>query len=198
MVHRERARVDAILVGIGTVLADDPHLLSRARVASRRRTPIRAVLDPFLDLPLQSQLVRTAADGRVTVFTTVTAVRAHTEKAEQLRTSGVLLCPLLPEAQGQPLLRGVCEQGIRICLASLAADGASTVLCEGGARLLGALLAADLVDDAWVFTSSHALECPAPDPRPIPFPGRSAFSIVASVVRSSDRVEFWRRTRQGT
>lgn len=198
MVHRERARVDAILVGIGTVLADDPHLLSRARVASRRRTPIRAVLDPFLDLPLQSQLVRTAADGRVTVFTTVTAVRAHTEKAEQLRTSGVLLCPLLPEAQGQPLLRGVCEQGIRICLASLAADGASTVLCEGGARLLGALLAADLVDDAWVFTSSHALECPAPDPRPIPFPERSAFSIVASVVRSSDRVEFWRRTRQGT
>jgi len=196
MVHRERARVDAVLVGIGTVLTDDPHLLPR--VPARRRTPLRAVIDPFLDVPLQSQLVRTVSDGPVTVFTTADALSARPDAAQRLRQTGVVVRPLLPDAPGPSSLRGVSEHGLRGCLEALGADGVSTVLCEGGARLIGALFAADLVDDAWVFTSSHALECPAPDPRQIDFPKGDAFSLHASVMRSSDRVECWRRTRQGT
>lgn len=196
MVHRERARVDAVLVGIGTVLADDPHLLPR--IAGRRRTPLRVVIDPFLDMPLQSKMVRTVAEGPVTVFTTADAFEARPDVVERLRKSGVVLRPLLPSATGMSPLRGVSQQGLRVSLEALASDGVSTVLCEGGARLIGALLEADLVDDVWAFTSSNTLECSAPDPRRIRFPVGDAFSLHASVMRSSDRVDFWRRTRHGT
>jgi len=195
MVHRERARIDAVLVGIGTVLADDPHLLPR--IAVRRRTPLRVVIDPFLDTPMDSKLVRTVTDGPVTLFTTAASLETRADLADRLQKTGVVLRPLLPDAQERALLRGVCERGLRLCLASLAGDGVSTVLCEGGARLLGALFAADLVDDAWVFTSSRSLECSGPDPRHVDLPAGDAFVLHASVVRSSDRVEFWRRARQG-
>ena len=196
MVHRERARVDSVLVGIGTVLADDPHLLPR--VAQLRRTPLRAVIDPLLDFPSESQLARTVSDGPVIVLTTADALHARTAAAERLQSAGVVVRPLPATTSRTSPLRGGSGAWLRDCLHSLHTDGVSTLLCEGGARLIGALLDEDLVDDAWVFTSSHALECPAADPRRVNFRGSSGFSLRASVPRGSDRVDFWRRMRQGT
>ena len=194
MVHRERARVDAVLVGIGTVLHDDPHLLPHT--CSRRRTPVRAVIDPFLSVPLDSKLVRTVADGPVTVLTSVEALTTRSNEAEQLRRAGVVVRPLDLQTGRSSPLRGVAMEQLRTCLEALGSDGVSTVLCEGGARLIGALLAADLVDDAWVFSSSHALDRAAADPKRITLPHEGTFALHASVTRCSDRVEFWRRMRQ--
>src|SRR5207245_5764001 len=66
VVHELRARSDAILVGIGTVLADDPILT--ARTASKKRPLIRAVLDSRLRIPPTSRLVNTANEGKVIVY----------------------------------------------------------------------------------------------------------------------------------
>jgi len=196
MVHRERARVDSVLVGIGTVLADDPHLLPR--IAQRRRTPLRAVIDPLLDFPTECQLARTVSDGPVIVLTRTDALRARASAAERLQRAGVIVRSLPATTSRTSTLRGGSGGWLRDCLHTLYSDGVSTLLCEGGARLIGALLDEDLVDDAWVFTSSHALECPAADPRRVNFQGSSEFSLRASVSRGSDRVDFWRRVRQGT
>lgn len=65
-VHRLRAEADAILVGIGTVLSDDPELTVRVP-GLEKRSPIRIVLDRRLELPLTSKLVQTARDVPVIV-----------------------------------------------------------------------------------------------------------------------------------
>ena len=131
-VQRIRAGHDAIAVGIGTVLADDPQLTVRGEPQPRRPV-VRIVFDRGLRLPLDSALVRSA--GEVPVWA-VAAPGAPAARSDALTKAGVkvLVADALPAA-----------------LASIATEGVESVLCEGGAILASALLEASLVDRLSLF-----------------------------------------------
>lgn len=136
-VHMMRAQHDAVMVGVGTVLADDPDLTCRLEGA--RSTPlIRIVVDSHLRTPLLSRLVVGAADNPVWIL--------HRNGADKLRSqalagAGVKLLELPASNAGVDL-----QVGMQL----LAECGLTRVLAEGGGTLAAGLLRADLVDRlAW-------------------------------------------------
>ena len=136
-VHLMRAQSDAIMVGIGTALADDPILTCRLP-GHGRHSPVRVVLDGMLRLPLGSRLVRSAREvaalGRDRLRGRLTAAKAALEAA------GVTSC-------GVPARRRPARSGCGA--ASLLAErGISRLMVEAGPILAAALLEADLVDEA--------------------------------------------------
>jgi diaminohydroxyphosphoribosylaminopyrimidine deaminase/5-amino-6-(5-phosphoribosylamino)uracil reductase len=149
-VHRLRGRVDAIVTGLGTVRADDP-LLTVREGAAPRRSPARVVIDPELELWLQSKLVKTARQAPLIVACSEKAMEAPAlaVKRGHLADAGVVLEPLPPGTGGLDV--GVLLA--RLC----SARGACTVLVEGGPILLGSLLQADLVDVAVVYIAPLVL-----------------------------------------
>ncbi|MBB3998606.1 bifunctional diaminohydroxyphosphoribosylaminopyrimidine deaminase/5-amino-6-(5-phosphoribosylamino)uracil reductase RibD [Aureimonas pseudogalii] len=129
--HGVRAEMDAILVGIGTALADDPALTCRLP-GLKSRSPARIVIDPRLRLPPDGQLARTARDVSVIV---ATAVDPDGDAAKALRSQG---CRLLPLTAGEGALRSLLEALSRL--------GISTLLVEGGAETASRFLREGLVD----------------------------------------------------
>jgi diaminohydroxyphosphoribosylaminopyrimidine deaminase/5-amino-6-(5-phosphoribosylamino)uracil reductase len=149
--HLLRARHDAILAGIGTVLADDPELTCRIP-GLEDRSPVRVVLDSGLRLPFGSKLVRTARKLPLVIFTPSSRHRPHKasadEKAgreESLKSMGAEVVPISPDAQGRPDLHAV--------LAELALRGMTRLLVEGGAAIEHAFLAQGLADRLEIFRS---------------------------------------------
>jgi diaminohydroxyphosphoribosylaminopyrimidine deaminase/5-amino-6-(5-phosphoribosylamino)uracil reductase len=134
--HRMRSQSGAVLVGVGTVLADDPELTVRL---VRGKDPLRVVLDSSLRTPLHARLVRGARKIPTLIFHAPNASRS---RAAQLAKAGVELCAIPRRRSGLDLRRA---------LQTLAQRGISRVLVEGGARIHGALLAGGLVDEAAVF-----------------------------------------------
>lgn len=148
-VHRLRARVDAVLVGSGTVLSDDPALTAR-NVPLRRRA-LRVVLDGRLRIPLRCQLVDTTAKHPVLVFTLAAAARST--KASRLRKAGV-------EVVACGTRNG--RLSLAACLSALASRDVTNLLVEGGAALLTSFLDAELLDEAYVFTAPILIGGAAP------------------------------------
>ncbi len=138
--HRLRARVDAILVGVNTVLRDDP-LLS-ARGVPVRRAATRVVLDSRLRIPTECRLVGTARDLPTVVYTTIE--RRPSAQARRLERAGVAIVGCRT-AKGRVSLRAVLKH--------LACDGVTNLMVEGGPTVLSGFLTAGLVDEAWVFTA---------------------------------------------
>lgn len=136
--HLLRAEADAILVGLGTVLADDPDLTCRLP-GLERRSPIRVVADSRAAIPSTSHLVRTA--GKVPLWLLSLAGTHAPEGVE------ILACA--PGAQG----------GVDLAdgLARLADRGINRVLAEGGARLARGLIEAGLVDELQLFRAPKIL-----------------------------------------
>ncbi len=201
MVHRERARVDAVMVGIGTVLADDPHLLPRR--SSRRRTPRRIIVDPGLATPMDAQVVKTAREGPVEIAASREAIDALTVHARDAwESAGVALTPVVATAQPRipSTMRGVPKGALLSLLRDLHARGVSTLLVEGGAGLLGALFDEDLVDDAWAFIAPLAVAdsagtAIAEGVGRIQMIDSLRFSLLDVRRRGNDAVLLWRRQR---
>ena len=141
MVHGFRAMCDAILVGSGTALADDPLLTCRLP-GLFERSPVRVIVDRCARLPLESQLVRTCVDVPVWL---VCGNDADQEKIELLSAAGVNIIRVPAETSGiKP----------SVILSALATRGITRVMVEGGARLATSFLKADLVDDLCVVTGN--------------------------------------------
>ena len=143
-VHRMRAMNDAILVGIGTVLADDPQLTCRLP-GMERYSPVRIVLDTQLRLRSGSVLAKSARSVPVWV---VTATGAAPVTARALAAHGVEVL----EAPGR-----AGRLDLAAVLALLAARGITRLMVEGGATVAAAFVAADLVDAAALFRSSTVI-----------------------------------------
>jgi len=137
LVHRWRAECDAVAVGIGTALTDDPQLT--ARIEGVRRQPRRIVFDSLGRLPLQTKLVRDARSVPLTVVVSRAAPRAATEALEAHGVD-VLVAP----GENEPAR-------VRSALEQLGAAGISSILLEGGPHLAGAFLDAGELDEIRLF-----------------------------------------------
>ncbi len=154
LTHRLRAAHDAILVGIGTVLADDPQLTVRL-VEGRNPQPV--VLDSHLRLPPQAHLLRGPHPPWI-----ATLVNVDPEKQTRLEALGARLLPLPPGPDARPSL-----PALLVCLADL---GVESLMVEGGAGVISAFLTQRLID--WVILiinpqfigGVHALENLLPSP----------------------------------
>jgi diaminohydroxyphosphoribosylaminopyrimidine deaminase/5-amino-6-(5-phosphoribosylamino)uracil reductase len=142
-VQRMRHGADAVLTGIGTVLADDPLLKDRSGLA-RRRPLLRVVLDSRLRLPLDSQLVR-SADGDLLVFC---GIEVAGERVRALEGVGVEVVRVEGDGGRLELEPVLQELGRRKIL---------SLLLECGAELNGAFLAAGLVDKVVLFYAETEL-----------------------------------------
>ncbi|MBS0265424.1 MAG: bifunctional diaminohydroxyphosphoribosylaminopyrimidine deaminase/5-amino-6-(5-phosphoribosylamino)uracil reductase RibD, partial [Planctomycetes bacterium] len=147
VVHELRGRMDAILVGIGTALADDPQLTVRPRGL---RVPTRIILDRQARLPLDSQLVRSIDDAPVLV---VTSSAAPANRVARLQDRGVEVLSLeaLP-----PAADGASSDLVRL-LRELGRRKLTNLLVEGGGAVLGAFFDEHLVDEAHVFVAPKIL-----------------------------------------
>jgi diaminohydroxyphosphoribosylaminopyrimidine deaminase/5-amino-6-(5-phosphoribosylamino)uracil reductase len=143
-VYLLRAQSDAIMIGIGTALADDPVLTCRLP-GMEKRSPVRIVLDSALRLSLDSRLAETARETPVWVVAGPKGTPAA-EEALSLRGVEVLR---VGESVGPLDLAAV--------LALLADHGVTRLMVEGGPTLAEGLIAADLVDEAILFHSAKAV-----------------------------------------
>jgi diaminohydroxyphosphoribosylaminopyrimidine deaminase / 5-amino-6-(5-phosphoribosylamino)uracil reductase len=136
--HLLRARHDAVMVGIGTALADDPELTCRLPGFGGRRRALRVVVDTRLRLPPTAQLVAGAA---ATPSWILTAHPSDPVRRAALEDRGATVIEVAAAADGIDLATA---------LETLAAGGVTRLLVEGGARLAASLLRARLVDRlAW-------------------------------------------------
>ncbi len=159
--HALRARVDAIIAGVDTVIADDPELT--ARHCRPRRQATRIILDTDLKTPPRAKVVRTArqtptlivagnglraghASGRGGASTTTAAGRRR--RAGRLRAAGCDLLELPSDNAGVSLPRLLCD---------LRARQMTNILVEGGGRVLGAFLQAGLADEAYIFVAPRLI-----------------------------------------
>jgi diaminohydroxyphosphoribosylaminopyrimidine deaminase/5-amino-6-(5-phosphoribosylamino)uracil reductase len=132
-----RHAADALLTGIGTVLADDPRMTDRTG-KPRRRKLLRAVVDTQLRMPLKSNLVK-SADGDLAIFT---AQPLDSPKARALESAGAAVVTV-------PMKRGHVD--LHAVLRNLGKHQILSVLLEAGAELNGAALEAGIVDKMILF-----------------------------------------------
>lgn len=149
-VHVLRHAADAIMVGVGTVLADDPLLTDRSGKA-RRRPLLRVIIDSRLRMPLDAKLVKTASQDVLVV-----CAFAEARKKRELEERGVSVEQILPasyahvvgasaihSSEGRPDLRAVVQRLGKLEITSL--------LIEGGALINWAALAAGIVDKVFLY-----------------------------------------------
>lgn len=142
-VHALRATHDAVLVGGGTARADNPRLTVRGLSVAKQ--PVRVVASRHLDLPLLSDLARTATEVPLWLCH---GTDARSDLVTAWKQIGATLLPT-------PLSGGRLDAAA--ILSALGQQGLTRVFCEGGGQLAASLLAQDLVDELHVFTAGMAL-----------------------------------------
>ncbi len=135
--HKLRKRVQAILVGINTVLADDPMLTARPDTSKQ---PLRVVLDSQLRIPINCNLIKTAKKTLVCIFTTTNKTKIRQKGVEIIKVG---------KYKGKVNLKAV--------LAELGKRDIQQVLVEGGEKVETAFLKQKLADEIAVYTSNEKL-----------------------------------------
>jgi diaminohydroxyphosphoribosylaminopyrimidine deaminase/5-amino-6-(5-phosphoribosylamino)uracil reductase len=183
-VHLLRAQCDAILVGIGTVRADDP-LLNCRLPGMEARSPVRVVLDRALRIPGSSRLVHSA---RQTPLWVMTSNLAEAPAAAKLGAAGAQVIHVAASPHGLDLAA---------VLHALSEKGISRLLVEGGARVASAFVAADLVDEFWLLRGPENIGAegiPALDALPLSaITGSPAFKARASEKLGKDSLTVYER-----
>jgi diaminohydroxyphosphoribosylaminopyrimidine deaminase/5-amino-6-(5-phosphoribosylamino)uracil reductase len=136
-VQQLRHQSDAILAGVGTVMADDPLLTDRSGLP-RRRKLLRVILDSYLRIPLASRVIQTA-DNDVLVLCS----NAEEQARQALEAKGIRVQQLLPTADGRPDFAAIIQSLGKLEITSL--------LLEGGALVNGAALASGEVDKVFLY-----------------------------------------------
>lgn len=142
--HRLRAEVDAVMVGVNTVLADDPQLTARPGRPVPRQ-PLRVIMDSTLRIPITARVISPRLRHGTLIATTRGAPRA---RLVRLRRQGVSVL-LLPAEKGRVSLRA--------CLRHLALMGINRVLIEGGSELAASALRAGVVNRLRLYIAPRLL-----------------------------------------
>jgi diaminohydroxyphosphoribosylaminopyrimidine deaminase / 5-amino-6-(5-phosphoribosylamino)uracil reductase len=186
-VHLLRAQCDAILVGIGTVLADDPLLTCRLP-GMEARSPVRVVLDRALRMPGNSRLVHSA---RQTPLWVMTSDFAEAPAAMKLGAAG---------AQVMRVASTTSPPGLDLSavLHALSEKGITRLMVEGGARVASSFVAAGLVDQIWLLRGPDAVGAdgvPALDALPLAAITQSPdFEVRASEALGGDVLTIYDRS----
>lgn len=137
LAHRLRTLHDGVLVGVGTVLTDDPELTARL---VKGKNPLRIVADSRLRIPLSARVLR---DQDVAPTIIAATPRANAEKVRSLKEMGVEVLMVDEDEKG--------EVDLKDLLKNLAGRGISSILVEGGAGIITSLLHQQLVDKLIIF-----------------------------------------------
>jgi diaminohydroxyphosphoribosylaminopyrimidine deaminase/5-amino-6-(5-phosphoribosylamino)uracil reductase len=185
-VHLLRAQCDAILVGIGTVLADDPMLNCRLP-GMGPRSPVRVVLDRALRMSGTSRLLHSARETPLWVMTSdlseaPAAMKLGAAGAQVIRVAATNTPPGLDLPA---VLHALSEKGI------------SRLMVEGGARVASSFVTAGVVDEVWLFRGAEAIGAdgiPALDALPLSaLTGSSALKVRASESVGKDTLTIYER-----
>jgi len=186
-VHLLRAQCDAILVGIGTVLSDDPLLTCRLP-GMEARSPVRVVLDRSLRTPGASRLVHSA---RETALWVMASSLSEAPAAMKLGAAGAHVMRVAPTSAPPPGL------DLITVLHALATAGITRLLVEGGARVASSFVAAGLVDEVWLLRGPGAVGAdgvPALEALPLSaITGSPGFKVRASETLQKDTLTIYER-----
>jgi len=143
--HKLRLRVQGILVGINTVLADNPLLTPRP---GKDKKPLRIVLDSKLRMPLNCKLLKTAKKIPVLVAASYEASQANQQKVEQITHEGA-------EILAVPTINDRCD--MEVLLDELSRRGVAQLLVEGGPTVISSFLKQGLADEIRVYIAPMIL-----------------------------------------
>ncbi|MFZ0449350.1 MAG: bifunctional diaminohydroxyphosphoribosylaminopyrimidine deaminase/5-amino-6-(5-phosphoribosylamino)uracil reductase RibD [Desulfatiglandaceae bacterium] len=143
-VHRLRDRVDAVMVGVGTILADDPQLTCRLK-RGKGKDPLRIVVDTHLRTPLQARVLGLDSSA-ATLFVAGPEVNGKTVEEIENTGASVVVCPT-----------GKAGIDMSALMDILGKRGITQVLVEGGAGIVGSLLREKLVDKFFIFKAPKLL-----------------------------------------
>ncbi|MEH2570456.1 bifunctional diaminohydroxyphosphoribosylaminopyrimidine deaminase/5-amino-6-(5-phosphoribosylamino)uracil reductase RibD [Bradyrhizobium sp. AZCC 2289] len=185
-VHLLRAQCDAILVGIGTVLADDPLLTCRLP-GMEARSPVRVVLDRALRISGTSRLVHSA---RETPLWVMTSGLSEAPAAMKLGAAGAQVIRVAATTHPPGL-------DLPAVLHALSDKGITRLLVEGGGKVASSFVAADLVDEIWLLRGQEAIGAdgvPALDALPLSAITQSpGFKVRASESLNKDTLTVYER-----
>jgi diaminohydroxyphosphoribosylaminopyrimidine deaminase/5-amino-6-(5-phosphoribosylamino)uracil reductase len=139
-VHELRGQVDAIMVGIGTVLADDPSLTARSPGANN---PIRIIVDPRLEIPSTAKVLGKDADTII-----ITSDDAPIRKLDAMRSRGI-------EVRSEKLKEGKID--LKKLMKDLGREEITSIMIEGGGSLIGSALDAGIVDKVMFFYATNII-----------------------------------------
>jgi diaminohydroxyphosphoribosylaminopyrimidine deaminase / 5-amino-6-(5-phosphoribosylamino)uracil reductase len=168
-VHQQRHQSDAILVGIGTILADDPLLTDRSGNL-RRRPLLRVILDSQLRLPLQSRLVQSLKTGEALHDVLVFCSAAEEKKKSELEARGVRVEQLPPAPDGRPDIHAILRR--------LGELEITSVMIEGGSTVNGAALASGVVDKVFLYYAPRIMAAGS-----VPFASGASFPLNDEVLQ---------------
>jgi diaminohydroxyphosphoribosylaminopyrimidine deaminase/5-amino-6-(5-phosphoribosylamino)uracil reductase len=143
-VHRLRHAVDAIMVGIGTIRADNPSLTTRL-YSKKGADPVRIILDTHLSISPEAGVLTLDSDAETILITGKGAAKAKKKRIQQKRVRVI----------EQPVKEGRID--LQSLMARLGSEGITSLLVEGGSRVLAAALSSGIVDKALFFYAPKIL-----------------------------------------